>query len=124
MKLDSECTKDILLSIEEHSNYKTKVIYPDHMMSLRDKHRDMKIRYHIVQAHKSGLIELIKTDDTYRMYISDLTPSGHEYLKKLQSDKLWSKIKKLLLHISSESLSQTIQIGASFLRDIITSFFP
>lgn len=118
MKLEQECTKDILTAIEEHSGYGIKTIYPDQMMSLRDKYRDMKIRYHIVQASKAGLIELSKIDDLNRMYIADLTPAGHKFLFNIRSNSFLYKIKNHLFSIVSKSVPHAIKLAFSLIQDI------
>ena len=117
MKLEQECTKDILTAIEEHSGYGIKTIYPDQMMSLRDKYRDMKIRYHIVQASKAGLIELSKIDDSNRMYIADLTPAGHKFLSNIRSNSFLSKLKHLFSFIGSTALPHAIKLAFSLIQD-------
>lgn len=124
MKLDSECTRDILIIVQEHSNYGTKVIYPDHMISLRNKWRDMQIRYHIKQANEAGLLKLTKIDDLNRMYIADLTPAGHEYINNMYSENLWSKMKRLLSKTGSESLTQAIRLGISIAYEALIKLFP
>lgn len=124
MKLNPDCIRDILITVEEHSIYKCGITYPSaETESLTQTYSDMQIRYHIDQAAKANLLELTKTDSQYRMYIQDLTPAGHEFLANVRSDTVWNKTKAIGREIGITSLNAFSQISSNVITAIIKSHF-
>ena len=125
MKLNPDCLRDVLISVEEHTGYKVRTYYPsDKMNSLRKKYSDMEIRYHIIQASKAGLIEPITEDDQLsRIFIDDLTPKGHDFLANIRSDTFFEKAKKIAKELGLESVRDLHQIATSIALVAIKGYF-
>lgn len=124
MHLNPDCVRDILIGIEDTTSYKVKTCYPSNALDfLRESYSDMQIRYHILQCSKSGLIELEKIDDSETMYITDLTPHGHQFLANIRSDTIWSKTKLIAGKVGSASLDCISQISSAILSELIRSSF-
>lgn len=85
MRIDNDCVRDILLTIEEHSTFETpcyimgyKKKYP-----LLEKYDSDKFSYHLRYAKMKGLIF---TPDGKRDENVDLTPDGHDYLNSIREN--------------------------------------
>lgn len=94
MKLNPNCIRAILLTVEEHSDFfhatEYKAEKPFH--SLTDFSHE-EILYHIMQCQKSGLIEDVHYyDGGQHTDIRDLTPEGHEFLANMRNDPVWKQV--------------------------------
>jgi len=94
VKLNPDCIRDILLTVEDNTDYKSCYEYPAETdkSPLLSKYSDDEIRYHIMQCEKTGFIEL-ERDLTDNMYIGDLTPYGHEFLANIREKSVWNQTK-------------------------------
>lgn len=95
MKLNIDCVRDILISAEEVITFEKSFYYEkDTPSSLSDKYSHDEIIYHILQARDSGLITTSSFYDSGRsVYITDLTPKGHEFLANIRTETVWNKLK-------------------------------
>ncbi len=93
MKLNLDCVRDILLTLEEitdgviqydisESNYK----------KYTSKYSYKEYAYHLRQCIDSGLIKG-KYDANF-VYFQDITPKAHNFLANVREDNLWSKFKE------------------------------
>ena len=65
--------------------------------------------YHINQAEKSDLIYGVEYFECGSdIYISDLTPKGHEFLANIRNDTVW---KKVLSKASNASLPIILEVA-------------
>lgn len=122
MKLNPDCIRDILLSIEETTDYYTRFEYvPGTSIHGRiQKYSHDEIIYHIHQCRLSGLVFRceINGNGGY-ITIEDLSPSGHEFLEKIRADTIWNKTKEIAGAIGTKSLDATIQIASVVLTEIV-----
>lgn len=97
MKLDYDCVRDILLTIEElnfceylHNNNVTK------FKRLRDYHPN-KIAYTIKKLSKAGFIPKIGIVVAISGYINfnicEMTWEGHQFLNSIRNNDVWEKPK-------------------------------
>ena len=94
MKLNPNCIRDILITVEEHSDFyhQTEYNIEDPFENL-SKYSHDEILYHILQCEKSGLIDGVQYyDDGDLTDIRDLTPAGHEFLANIRNDTVWKKL--------------------------------
>ena len=111
MKLNINCIRDILLTIEENCDFETPWEYqedsPDSKFLSNYNHEE--IVYHIKQAEKSDLIDGVDYFESgSNIYISDLTPKGHEFLANIRNDTVW---KKVLSKASNASLPIILEVA-------------
>ena len=95
MKLNPECLRGILLTVEENCTFSTSWSYQENSFDLEHlaEYDHKEIIYHIKQASQSGLIQGVQYFDNGRgVIINDLTPSGHEFLANIRTDTLWNKL--------------------------------
>lgn len=94
MRLNPDCIRDILMAVETHSDFCTQAEY-----KVEDPFPELscytheEILYHIRQCEESGLItEVHYYDGGKHTDISDLTPTGHEFLANIRNDSIWKKV--------------------------------
>lgn len=123
MRLNPDCIRDILLSVEDNTGYYDSLEYPQEINKcpLLKKYTDEEIRYHIIQCKKSYLLEVEKVDFDDNIDISDLTPSGHEFLANIRADNVWSKTKTIAEKVGSHSLDTLTKISVGVISEIIKS---
>lgn len=104
MRIDNECVRDILFTIEETSTFETacRMIETDKYPRLKKYDID-KIDYHIRYLKLKGLIfnpdPHPSATDNY-----DLMPDGHEFLANVREDSTWNTIKGISSNIGFASL--------------------
>lgn len=76
MKLDPDCIRDILLTVEENTGYNKEIRIGEDSINyeLLKKYDNDKVMYHIIQSEKSGLIDSEEIYLTGYYKIRDLTP--------------------------------------------------
>lgn len=126
MKLNPDIIRDILLSVEDISDFDTVTIYRRDQMSLPrlEKYSHEEIKYHILQCEKFELIYQVEyTDGGSNIYIRDLTPAGHEFLANIRNDTFFNKIKDVAKDIGVSSLKDLTQIASASAMVLIKSHF-
>lgn len=61
--------------------------------------------YHVHYCMDADLMVKSADSDEYKIWVADLTPSGHEFLAKIRSNDNWAKTKDIGTKIESFSLS-------------------
>ena len=122
MKLNPDCIRDILLTIEEVTDYLNEWTFDSKSMNapLLSKYSYDEIVYHISQCDKAGLI------DGSKIYfgacagvVSDLSPYGHQFLADIRSDNVWHNVKEVSKKVGSNSLQAIMQIATGVITEII-----
>ncbi len=125
MKLDLDCIRDILLTVEENTGYNEGMIVSEASCKydLLKKYDSNKVMYHIIQSQKSGLIEAEQEDLVGNILIKDLTPNGHKFVANIRENSNWNRIKKVAGDVGTNSLDAVKQIAINVISGIITSQF-
>lgn len=95
MKLNPNCIRAILLTIEDVCDFYTPWLYDvdDVNSGFLSGYEHTEIIYHIRQAEASGLIEGVDYNDFGTcVLVQDLTPSGHEFLANISNEPVWKKV--------------------------------
>lgn len=128
MKLNPDCIRDILLSVEEATE--VNVLYEYNRKNRSDtrlgSYGHNEIRYHIRQCAMAGLITGYQEwNGGEYIKIHDLDSAGHAFLANTRSASLWSRIKSHCIQSGVESIPAILQaaakLAASQLWDHITS---
>ncbi len=103
MKIDNDCVRDILFTIEEFSTFEK----PFYINGYRkypkiSEYEPDKISYHLRYLEMKGLIYSPKPKPSPKNY--DLKPEGHEFLANVREDNNWNKIKSISSNIGFASL--------------------
>ena len=116
MKLNPDCVRDILLTVEETSSFNRYTCYSvdDMNFDRLRKYSHEEIIYHIKQCNESHLISGVQSYDCGdEINIQDLTPSGHQFLANIRSETNWQKTKEIANKSGSVALNilETISRG-------------
>jgi len=94
MKLNPDCVRDILLTVEENTGYNKEMVYASPgQFSKLSKYDHDEIMYHLWQCKDSGLIEGLE-NIIGDFQVKKLTDAGHTLIVKIREDKTWKKILK------------------------------
>lgn len=128
MRLNPDCIRDILLSVEEATEINVLFEYnrDDRGGTRLGAYDHDAIRYHIRQCEMAGLITRYREFDAGSyIKIPDLTPAGHEFLANTRSPSLWESLRESCAQAGVDSLSAMLQgaakLAASALLSRITS---
>ena len=112
MKLNPNCIRDILITVEQHSDFYHQTHYKKELpFSTLSRYSHEEILYHINQCKLSNLINDVHYYDAgNHIDIRDLTPEGHEFLANIRNNTVWkeifSKVGEASLPIIIESAKQ------------------
>lgn len=122
MRLDANCIRDILLTVEDFTAYHKWFEYHSVDKSnypLLSKYQDHKLTYHFDQCNSYGFF---KNCHIYRsgehISIQDLTPKGHDFIDNIRDNTVWNKVLKGLHKLGVYSLSTLIQISGTVVADL------
>ncbi len=133
MRLNPDCIRDILLTVEETTTYLKGMSYYNRESELYNRYPNTgfefkrlkkyshdEIVYHVRQCKMAHLITgVIIADGGDGIKISDLTPNGHEFLANIRSDNLWNNIKNISTTIGANSLTALITISTDVVTQLI-----
>lgn len=132
VRLDILCIRDILLCVEEHTDYRcvakfidleicsrissaTKVPKYNHV--LYEKYGMDKVLYHVNYCVAAELVLAVGTErSSYIFTIVDLTPLGHDMVNDMRDSTIAERISNLksaslpvLLHVAKELSSSAVK---------------
>ena len=122
MRLNPDCIRDILLSVEEVTavNVLFEYNWDERGGTRLGRYDHDEIRYHIRQCEMAELITGYQEwNGGEYIKIHDLNPAGHEFLANIRSDSVWNKTKKVAAEIGAGSLRAIAQIAGSVMTEII-----
>ena len=123
MRLNPDCIRDILLTIEEKTGFPAIIEYPNDMQVSRlNNYSEEEIFYHLSQCEQSNLINGLDFH-TDGCIIYGLTPSGHHFIEDTRLDTTWNKTKEISKNIGSSSLDAIKQIATGVITELIKSQF-
>ena len=115
MRLDVECVRNVLFTVEEHTNGIDK--FNLSAANYRNYHllKDydfIKVYYHIKQLVNGGFISEAAILETDHVLIIDLTWEGHQFIENIRSDNIWNKVKQAAKSAGSYAVSILVQTAA------------
>lgn len=126
MKLNPDCVRDILLSVEDNSDFDHETTYKlaDMKLSRLSNYSHEEITYHILQCELSEFIyDVSYMDGGIHIDIRDLTPAGHDFLANIRNDTFFQKVKDIGKDLGLSSLKDITQIATSCATLLIKSHF-
>lgn len=123
MRLEFDCVRDILLTVEDIVTLETPCfINQNYQQYERLKKYDFSVlAYHVHQCALSELFTETQFDELWNCKIIDLSPKGHEYIGNIRSDNVWSKVKNVIAKIGGVALSMVPEIASPILSAQIQS---
>lgn len=125
MKLNPDCIRDVLMTVEQTVNYTTGFEYRinQEVPKKLAKYTHDEIVYHIHQSRLAGLLfECHINGAGAYITIDDLTPAGHEFLANIRSDSVWEKVKGAAASTCGNSLRGIAQIAQALMIEIIKQY--
>ena len=122
MKLNPDCVRDILLSIESVTDCTTSWTYKkgECTCNFLSRYSHEEITYHVKQCKYANLITNFTQYDMYTaLIVNDLTPTGHQFLANTVSPSVWEKTKHISKKIGCVSLPALMQISTSIMTSLI-----
>lgn len=126
MRLNPDCIRDILRTVEENTDGITPFTYDKdgEGYPYLEAYDHAEIVYHIKQCGMADLITGYRFFDMGEtILISDLGPNGHEFLANTRKESVWQKTKEVAANIGSSSLGALLQIATSVVSELITGRF-
>lgn len=126
MKLNPDCVRDILLSIEESVEndgltFLTNAHFRDAYPRL-EKYTVTELEYHLRQCNLSGFFvgfEYFQID----WRLDDLSPKAHNFLANIRKDSTWNGVKSIAGKIGSKSLDALVEIASNVITELIKAQF-
>lgn len=122
MKLNIDCMRDILLTVEQADYEETLNFHTLHERI--PKYSEEDLHYCLVKLDEAGLLEVV-TIPVMRQHLPGiksihyLTMSGHEFLESIKSDNVWNRTKNVAFKIGSYSLSTLTNIATGVISELI-----
>lgn len=119
MKLNIDCVRDVLLYLEtipffnEDKTVNTTVFMSGKLpLELTKKYSDDDILYSLKKLSEYDYIDISFSgaDDYLIMYFGDITVDGHDFLKNIKSNDIWTSVKETL---KSKALDVSLDILSS-----------
>ena len=126
MKLDPDCIRDILLTVEENTDIYKSFDYSkgENNYPRLQKYDHNELLYHMRQCHLSDLVVgFLPLDAGNNVLIKDLSPQGHQFLANIRQDNIWNGTKKIAAKIGSKSLDTMVQIASNVVTELIKAQF-
>lgn len=123
MKLNPDCIRDILLTVEEFSAPGEPVAIPEKSQERMEKYPKDVVQYHVLQCEASHLICGVKPYSKGRYMVQDLTPTGHKFIENIRQDTIWNNTKSIAAKVGSKSLDAIMQIASNVITELIKSQF-
>ena len=142
MRLNIDCIRDVLLCIEENTGLRrycffvdsglagslpldddSDTVIPDYQAPLLQKYENDVLIYHVQFCLTADLAIEMPSNDGYKVFVADLSPSGHELLEKIRDRKQWSAVKKGLSAIRNYSLSAISAVAEGVTSAAINAYF-
>lgn len=124
MKLNPDCIRDILLTVESLPNMNNyyrfdsksiPVLFPDYSIE--------EVQYHIRQCDLNDFLYNVSSFQNGDYIVHDLTPLGHEFLANIRNDTFFQKVKDIGKDLGLSSLKDIAQIAASCATILIKNRF-
>lgn len=127
MKLNPDCIRNILLTVEENTTFDKAFVYDYNTYKqyfLLESYTHDEIIYHIHQAELNFLFSKVSYCDNGKLaIIFDLSPTAHEFISNIRSKNNWSKTKEIANKVGSTSINTFIEISSNVISSLISKQF-
>lgn len=123
MRLNPDCIRDILLYIESQTDSEIDSVEFEELIDNLTDYDENTLHYHVNQISKSDLVDSVFYADDKPLFISDLSPEGHEFLANVKSNTNWNKTKEIAKNVGSSSINSLKEIAVSVISELIKSQF-
>ena len=126
MKLDLECVRDVLLTVED-CPFGERLTLEKLAAKLPD-YSEEALWYTCLKLEEGELLALdtaliCKQPMPSIQRINNLTYTGHEFLANIRKDNIWAGVKAVGEKLGTSSLTALTQIASAVATSIIKSYF-
>lgn len=123
MKLNIDCVRDVMLTLEE-AEYGELTTISTLCKKLEDKYTEEEITYTCLKLDEGGLIDamlvsMMNSSIKGVKAINDITFEGHQFLEDIRKNSTWNIIKDKALKIGSFSIKTLVAIAEKVIADLI-----
>ena len=128
MRLNPDCIRDILLSLENlPDNGRTSFSFENFDDVREHLHLNLysadEIEYHLRQCSMNDMLVGEKFGCDGQFVITDISPKAHEFLANIRDERQWHTVKSTLSAIRSCSLSAISSIAEGVTASAISAYF-
>lgn len=123
MRLDYDCIRDILFTVEETTTLAMPCFINQNYREYKrlEKYDFEKLAYHVHQCALHDYFTDVEFDEQWNCIIKDLSAQGHDFICSIRDNTLWNKVKRSVAELGSASLQLIPQIAQSL---ILTGINP
>ncbi|CUO14520.1 DUF2513 domain-containing protein [Clostridium paraputrificum] len=115
MRLDNDCIRDILLFIEDNTDYEKEFVSSEEILD--GLHYDKNtLFYHIDMVSQAKLVDNVFYAEDEPQEISRLSWEGHQYLDNIREDHIWKAVKEKANTVGSVSLQVMIPLATAIIQ--------
>lgn len=123
MKLNHECVRDMLLTIEEEATL-VGVLHDDLLFSVPrlSKYEEDDLYYTFLKLKEAGFIngDIMILPDYRTALVKNLSYEGHAFLDNVRDDTIWNKAKERVgSSVTSVSISVIGQVAGSIIKGML-----
>lgn len=122
MKLDMECVRDILITLDEQTDFVR--MRPKELAELLPEYSVKQLIYTCLRLHEGGYVNLQllypqQHSDPTLNFIGDLTFQGHEFLADIKPKNNWDKISPFLKQCGSASFETIANVACALGSELL-----
>ena len=122
MKLDMDCVRDILLTIEKQTE--SHEMFPDNFCKLLPKYDQAEIIYCCEKLYEGGYIHMEFSNSPVFHFssivsIGDLTFKGHEFLADIKPKSTWDKFSSIFKQGGSASFKTIANVAVDLGTEVL-----
>lgn len=133
MKLDTNCVRDVLLTVEslqrvfvnDDGDIEKETLWADDLYAALPQYDKAVVFYALYNLDQAGYIDLSVqwiSDCVNMCAINYMTYEGHEFLESIRDSKQWSSVKKGLSAIRNYSLAAISSVAEGITSAAINSY--
>lgn len=124
MKLNPNCVRDILISMED-CEYK-QILTIDELNEKLSSYSAEEISYCCLKLSEANYIDIdigrsVVTSGVTVRSVNDITFYGHEFLNNIRSDSIWNNVKEVGKKVGATSINSLTQIASGVVTTLIKS---
>lgn len=125
MKLNPDCLRAILLTIEERASYQSILSFEELTLPnfpLLAEYSLEEILYHIKKCDEAGFLCEVQYFPA-SVTVGELHYRGHEFLNNIRESKIWDGVKSIAAKIGTNSMQGLVQIASNVITSLIKAQF-
>ncbi|PFJ14750.1 hypothetical protein COD67_07030 [Bacillus cereus] len=121
MKLNHDCVRDLLLTVEESTTDEILSLYFLPQKQRLENYQVDDITYTIQRLKEAGYLNVIDiaTSDGYSAIINSITWNGHQFLDNIRDKTVWKKTKEKASILGSVSLPILSELAKAYISDML-----